>query len=243
MWSKFWVLEWHDPTSKPFTGFSQRWKFIWALWFGPRKRVARWPNYNDISNYTSAMLCVARHIIISNEWFWQSIWMNKASTIIDFSHYIDQQRQLGRNRSTKLSSDPLFWSQNEQLPPFWLAFKQGFVQQYPSDDKRIDVASTWDDCPNTQCDKKWRLTWIPPLCVKRDTTCLLTSVVISHLCRCAIMTTSSSIATVLHQGVAGEGNWSWLPGTARLAHWHEWQGRGLWKRELRLGDVVELLLW
>lgn len=63
---------------------------------------------------------------------------NNASTIMDFAHDIDQQRQLGRNRSTKLSSDAMCGSQNEQLPPFWLALKQGFVdretEQYPSDD-------------------------------------------------------------------------------------------------------------
>jgi hypothetical protein len=45
---------------------------------------------------------------------------------MDFAHDIDQQRQLGRNRSTKLSSDPMFGGQNQQLTLFWLALNKDF---------------------------------------------------------------------------------------------------------------------
>lgn len=46
---------------------------------------------------------------------------------MDLAHDIDQkQRRLGRNGSTKLSSNPTFGSQNQQLTLFWLALNKDF---------------------------------------------------------------------------------------------------------------------
>lgn len=46
---------------------------------------------------------------------------------MDLAHDIDQkQRKLGRNGSTKLSSNPTFGSQNQQLTLFWLALNKDF---------------------------------------------------------------------------------------------------------------------
>jgi len=53
----------------------------------------------------------------------------KPSTIMDFAHDIDQQRQLGRNRSTKLASDPMFGGSKSTAHAFFARFKQGFLDR------------------------------------------------------------------------------------------------------------------
>ena len=63
----------------------------------------------------------------------------KPSTIMDFAHDIDQQRQLGRNRSTKLASDPMFGGQNQQLTLFWLALNKDFSIEKRNNNIRVMI--------------------------------------------------------------------------------------------------------